>query len=101
MTPTTFSDIEYAPVTLLTTDGALQPSGNPTAPVTWVSSDEGIATVAVSDDTLTANIVSVGPVGSATITITDAAGLTDTVEATIIASAPTALQAVVGDPINK
>lgn len=101
MTDTQFSDIEYAPVTLQTTDAAGQTSGAPTAPVTWVSSDEGIVIVVVSDDTLSANLVSTGPVGPATVTITDALGLSTTVNADVIASQPVALTAVVGDPQPK
>jgi hypothetical protein len=70
------SDIQVrddsAPLTATAT--FLDARGNPTSPgatPTWSSSDEAVATVAASDDGLSATVTVVGGMGAAQITCTD------------------------------
>jgi hypothetical protein len=76
---------------------------------TWESSDESVLTVAaVSDDGLMADAVTVGPLGTATVTVTADADLgdgvttlSDTVDITVVASQASALNVAVGTPTER
>jgi len=76
---------------------------------TWVSSDETLLMVTASDDGMSATAATVGPLGSATVTVTaqgDLTGagsdtLTDTVDVEIVASQASALNTSAGTPTTR
>ena len=99
MADATITTVEKVPVTLTALD-VLGNATSPAAPVTWASADEAIATVTPSDDTLSSQVVSAG-VGTTTVTVTDANGLSDTVNVTVDAAGAVSITAVVGTPEPK
>jgi len=76
---------------------------------TWVSSDESVLTVAAAADGLSATAATVGPLGSATVTVTAQGDLTgagsdtlnDTVTVDIVASQASSLNTSAGSPTTR
>lgn len=80
---------------------ALDAKGNPASlggALVFTSSDPTIATVTADTTGLSANIVSVGPLGNAQITVTDGV-LTGTLDLTIVGGAEATLSIPVAAPI--
>lgn len=102
------TDVQEVRLSISPKDSQGNPATVDGAPA-WASSDESVLTVAaVSDDGLTADAVTVGPLGTATVTVTADAdlgegvtSLTDTVEITVVASEASALNVSAGTPTER
>lgn len=101
------TDVQEARATIAPQDRA----GN-AAPVdgvpTWESSDTSVLTVNPDSDGLSADVVTVGPLGKATVTVTADADLgegktsvTGTLDVEIIASEASSLNVSVGTPTDR
>lgn len=88
-------------------DAAGNPASVQGAPA-WSSSDESIVTVTVSDDGMSAEIVAVGPIGTAQVSVTADADLGEGVinvsalaDIEVVASQAVAAAISLGEPTDK
>ena len=101
------TDVQEARATIAPKDRA----GND-APVdgtpTWASSDESLVTVTPAEDGMSADVITVGPLGTAQVTVTADAdlgdgvtSLTGTLDVEVIASEASSLNVSVGTPTDR
>jgi hypothetical protein len=100
------TDIQHCPLSLVADDGAGNPTTLPAGAVTWASSNTSIVTVTPSADGMSADVASVGPIGTAQVSVsvtTDPAQspLTGTLDVSVGASAAATIQIVTGTPVAK
>jgi hypothetical protein len=106
-TTSTLKDNQTVPVTLEVDDFANNPIANAvfTVPPGWQSSDPTIATVAASDDGLSAVVSTVGPLGQAQITVTgtavDGRTITGIGQVNIVTSGAATFKLNFGTPVDK
>lgn len=93
-------DDQHCPLTIQAVDAAGNPVTLPAGSVSWTSSNPSVATATPSADGMSCDVAAVGPLGSAQIGVT-AAGLTGTLDVTVVAGAAASIQIVPGTPVAK
>ena len=93
------TDSQQVHLTLAEKDKAGQ-TVSPSSPPEWFSSNTDVVTVTPSADGLSADAVSTGAVGSATITAT-ADNLTGTLDIDVVAGAAVTVEIQAGSPTDK
>jgi hypothetical protein len=101
------TDVQEARATIAPQDRAGNPASVDGVP-TWESSDTSVITVSPTEDGLTADVVTTGTLGTATVTVTADAdlgegvtSLTGTLEVEVIASQAADLNVSVGTPTER
>lgn len=95
-------DNQRVTLAVVGTDEAGNPSAPPTPPFTWAVSDPAILKIdAISQDDLSVIVSAVGPLGTASVTVTGDNGLVGTGEITVVATDPVALSLVSGPAEHK